>query len=100
MLFSPAKSQPSGNEPLRFLLTNDVARRIFSQIFRLRRVRFGQLLDSDPSIGRDELKEHLDSLVKEELVGAAEVPVEDFQTYYVTQTGLATERRLRRLQTG
>jgi DNA-binding HxlR family transcriptional regulator len=94
------KRRQTGREPLRLLLNNEVARRIFDLIFNRRRIPFRQLLESEPTIGREELKEQLQQLVEEALVATTEVPIEDFQTYYVTRTGLTTERRLRQLQPG
>ena len=100
MLFSPAKTPAASSEPLRLLLTNDLALRIFATISKLRRVRFHQLLVSEPALGRDELKQQLKRLLAEDLVAATEMPVEDCETYYVTRKGLTTERRLRQVQAG
>ena len=99
MLFSPARTHADGSEPLRLLLTNELARRIFDKILKLRRVRFRQL-ESELALDRDELKQQLKCLVDEDLVASTDMPVEDFETYYLTRTGLTTERRLRQVQPG
>lgn len=103
MLFSSAastKPRTTGNAPLRLLLTNEVARKIFGTIFNHRRIRFRNLLDVEPTIDREELKRQLKSLVEGKLVASTEMPVEDLQTYYVTRTGLSAERLLRQIGAG
>ena len=94
-------SGPTPTEKIKFLLVDDIARRLFQRIFQSRRLRFTEIRASEPDVEPEVLKEHLKRLVAEELVASSEaVPVEELQTYYVTPTGLTTERRLREIKAG
>lgn len=99
--FFPRMGAPASGERIKLLLIDNVARRVFERIFSSRRIRFNQLLESEPGIRREELKAHLQRLVDEDLVASAEAPpIEDFQTYYVTRAGLTAEHQLRQIEAG
>lgn len=93
---------PSIDASIVSLVMDPKVRRIFAQVVRNRKIRFGELLslsseaDSESSDElRKQIKKTLHRLKAEQLIKDTGAAVEDFNTYYVTARGLEASREAR-----
>lgn len=81
------------------LLTNEFIRKIFQIIARERRISFGNLLEMVhvPNENVGVAIESLEKLKNLNLIDESKTPLKEWNTYFITATGLSAERTLNRL---
>jgi predicted transcriptional regulator len=76
-------------------LKDEGTRNVFSLVVGERRVRLKDLQDR-LQLNRDEARNSLESLTRDNLIQKQPAPLEDFSLYYVTAQGLELAHELRR----
>jgi hypothetical protein len=91
------------------LLTNVVIKRVFDEVVKKRRVQLKDLRESVGSVDlggtpeegtvepivQAQIEDAVQKLKSAKLIEERQAPIKDFNTYYVTASGLNAERELR-----
>lgn len=78
------------------LLEQGVARQLFGQVVRNRRIRFADLMKKvQPDVSLEQAKIGLEALQEAHLVDVEGPPIDEFKVYYVTADGLEASRKAR-----
>ena len=76
------------------LETDPNYRKVFAEILRKKSVRFLDLIHSVRNVDKERTEAYLKTFTDANLVKELKSEVHDFNTYYITASGLQTGRRL------
>ena len=81
---------------MNYLMTDDRARDVFEFVARRRKVEFIDIVKFFSDMNVEETKSTLERLEGLELLSSTPASIDELSTWFVTRSGLTTERELKR----